>query len=188
MALTIENALNERGLKLLDAAAPAANYVPFVLCGRTLYVSGQISQTEAGPILTFNGPGRPVRAGTVGQPVARTEVRLVDPHDPDKLAPDGKAGEITARGPQIMKGYRNLPDQTAEDEVHRQHGAEDGLLHVDRLGRHAARLLLQVVDVGGPPATPARHLGERVVVALVADVEGTLAFVLIGHEPDAATG
>ncbi|MGB3281117.1 MAG: RidA family protein [Pseudorhodobacter sp.] len=44
--MTIESRLAARGITLPDAPAPAANYVPFVLEGTTLYVSGQIS---AGP-------------------------------------------------------------------------------------------------------------------------------------------
>lgn len=43
--------LTELGLTLPQAAAPVANYVPFVLTGNQLYISGQISQNANGPIL-----------------------------------------------------------------------------------------------------------------------------------------
>lgn len=85
-------------------------------------------QTEAGPILTFNGPGKPVRAGTVGPPVARTEIRIADLEDPTRTAPPGEAGEITARGPQIMLGYLDLPEETRE-------ALRDGWLHTGDIGR-----------------------------------------------------
>lgn len=46
----IESRLAELGVTLKDAPAPAANYVPFVQVGDTLYVSGQISMDENGLI------------------------------------------------------------------------------------------------------------------------------------------
>jgi enamine deaminase RidA (YjgF/YER057c/UK114 family) len=48
--MTISSRLAERGIALPNAPAPAANYVPFVLDGTTLYVSGQISQGPDGLI------------------------------------------------------------------------------------------------------------------------------------------
>ncbi|ETX13830.1 endoribonuclease [Roseivivax halodurans JCM 10272] len=48
MTHAIETKLTELGLTLPDAPAPAANYVPYTRSGRTLYVSGQISQRPDG--------------------------------------------------------------------------------------------------------------------------------------------
>ena len=50
MSGTIENRLKEMGVTLPEAAAPAANYVPWVKSGNMLYVSGQISQGPDGLI------------------------------------------------------------------------------------------------------------------------------------------
>ncbi|WP_050524755.1 RidA family protein [Pseudorhodobacter wandonensis] len=48
--MNISSRLAERGITLPNAPAPAANYVPYVLTGNTLYVSGQISQNAEGLI------------------------------------------------------------------------------------------------------------------------------------------
>jgi enamine deaminase RidA (YjgF/YER057c/UK114 family) len=47
---TIENRLSELGVVLPDAPAPAANYVPFVVVGNVVHISGQISQSSVGLI------------------------------------------------------------------------------------------------------------------------------------------
>lgn len=46
--MTIDARLSDLGLSLPDAPAPAANYVPFVVSGTQVYISGQISQTATG--------------------------------------------------------------------------------------------------------------------------------------------
>lgn len=50
MTAEIEAKLSDLGLELPDAPAPAANYVPFIVSGNTVYVSGQISQGPDGLI------------------------------------------------------------------------------------------------------------------------------------------
>lgn len=70
-------------------------------------------QTEAGPVLTYNPAAGVQKPGSVGIPLAMTEVEIVDPESGEQTLPVGKTGEIRARGPQVMSGYRNLPDETA---------------------------------------------------------------------------
>lgn len=66
--------------------------------------------TESSPVLTFNPLGR-VRAGSIGIPVPGTDLRCVA-EDGTEVA-HGEAGEIAARGPQVMAGYWRRPDETA---------------------------------------------------------------------------
>jgi enamine deaminase RidA (YjgF/YER057c/UK114 family) len=61
--MAIEARLAEMNLVLPDAPAPAANYVPYVLSGRTLYVSGQISQSGGALIKGRLGADMDVAAG-----------------------------------------------------------------------------------------------------------------------------
>ncbi|HNA42342.1 MAG TPA: AMP-binding protein, partial [Saprospiraceae bacterium] len=68
--------------------------------------------TETSPVASVNpldGTGRP---GYIGLPVPSTEMRVV--LDNGSLAPVGSPGEIQIKGPQVMKGYYNRPDETAK--------------------------------------------------------------------------
>jgi long-chain acyl-CoA synthetase len=70
--------------------------------------------TEATAVLCFN-PLRGIRKpGSVGLPLPQTEVQIVDKDDGKIVLGVNAVGEIRARGPQLMQGYRNRPDATAE--------------------------------------------------------------------------
>lgn len=95
-------------------------------------------QTEAGPILTYNGPAG-TRHGSVGTPVANTEVQVVDLETGTVVLPPGQRGEIRARGPQIMQGYLARPDATAET-------LRDGWLYTGDIGEYAEDGFLYIRD------------------------------------------
>ncbi|MDF0532606.1 long-chain fatty acid--CoA ligase [Tsukamurella sp. 8F] len=67
--------------------------------------------SETSPIAAFNHPDRPRRPGTIGTPIEGVEMRVVD--ESGQPVPRGERGEIEVRGPNVMKGYWNLPDATA---------------------------------------------------------------------------
>jgi long-chain acyl-CoA synthetase len=71
-------------------------------------------QTEAGPVLTYVREGGSPKAGSVGPPLPLTQIEIVDAATGSKVLGVGDIGEIRARGPQIMSGYRNRPQETAE--------------------------------------------------------------------------
>ncbi len=54
------------------------------------------------------------KAGTIGQPLPGTRIRLVDKENPANPVRPGEPGEILVAGPQIMKGYWNRPDADAD--------------------------------------------------------------------------
>ena len=69
--------------------------------------------TEAAPMITFTRPGK-VKIGSPGQALPANEIKIID-------------GEICAKGPNIMKGYYNRPDETGQVLI-------DGWLHTGDLG------------------------------------------------------
>jgi len=70
--------------------------------------------TEAGPFVTITPWGGKVKPGTVGIPVADTDVKIVDIETGETEMPVGEQGEILIKGPQIMMGYYKKPEETAE--------------------------------------------------------------------------
>jgi long-subunit acyl-CoA synthetase (AMP-forming) len=97
----------------------------FLALGIEIRETWGMSETTA--ITTLNPPGG-VRVGTVGPPIPDTEV---------KLAEDG---EVMVRGPQVMKGYRNMPEKTAEAL------SEDGWLSTGDVGEFDEAGYLRIVD------------------------------------------
>jgi long-chain acyl-CoA synthetase len=97
----------------------------FLALGIEIRETWGMSETTA--ITTLNPPGG-VRVGTVGPPIPNTEV---------KLASDG---EVMVRGPQVMKGYRNLPEKTAEAL------SEDGWLLTGDIGEFDEAGYLRIID------------------------------------------
>lgn len=69
--------------------------------------------TECSPVVTVNPTDIEHYNGTIGLPLPSTEVRIVDVDTGEEL-PQGEAGELQVRGPQVMVGYLNRPDETAK--------------------------------------------------------------------------
>ncbi len=111
---------------LVGAAPTPPEVLEFFLAiGIEICETWGMSETSA--MATLNPPGR-VRPGTVGPPIPGTEV---------KLAEDG---EIMVRGPQVMIGYRNMPEKTAEALT------EDGWLLTGDVGEFDEQGYLRIVD------------------------------------------
>ena len=96
-------------------------------------------QTETGPVLAFNPPAGVRKPGSVGIAVPGTEIGIVDVATGTRALPTGEQGEVRARGPALMRGYRNLPEQTAE-------ALRDGWLHTGDIGWLDADSYLHICD------------------------------------------
>ena len=68
--------------------------------------------SETSPVASFNHPDAERKPGSIGTPVAGVEMRAVDTNGAD--VPPGEVGEIAIRGHNVMKGYWDKPEATAE--------------------------------------------------------------------------
>ena len=68
--------------------------------------------SETSPITHVNPIGLPPRENSIGLPAPDTMVKIVDLEDPTKTLGIDEVGEITIKGPQVFKGYWNMPEET----------------------------------------------------------------------------
>ncbi len=95
-----------------------------------------LSETSAG--VTCNPTDSEQYTGTIGLPLPNVEVRILDDHGKD--VPLGEAGEIAIRGPQVMQGYWQRPDETALVMT------PDGFFKSGDIGEMDARGYIKIVD------------------------------------------
>ena len=69
--------------------------------------------SEASPVTHVNPVNNGNRPGSIGLPLPDTDARIVDQATGLEELPDGSVGELVVRGPQVMKGYFNNPEETA---------------------------------------------------------------------------
>jgi long-chain acyl-CoA synthetase len=93
----------------VSGGAPLSKEIAIFLKAAGLTVLEGYGLTETAPILTINGPEW-TRFGAVGQALEDIELKI----DPEPDAEREGEGEIMARGPNVMLGYYNKPDATAE--------------------------------------------------------------------------
>ncbi len=94
--------------------------------------------TEASPVTHCNPLYGLRKPGSIGIPVPDTDARVVDPESGVPL-PAGEVGELCVRGPQVMVGYRNQPEETAR-------ALRDGWLYTGDMARMDEDGFFYVVD------------------------------------------
>jgi long-chain acyl-CoA synthetase len=134
--------------------------------------------TESSPVLTCN-PAARAKPGSIGVPLPSTEMKCVDEQGNEVAI--GEAGEIIARGPQIMPGYWRQPGET-------RNVLRDGWLFTGDIGKMDAEGYFNIVDrrkdmilVSGFNVYP------NEVEAVLAGLAGVKDCAVIGV-PDAASG
>ncbi len=88
--------------------------------------------TEMSPVATMNPSIGKKKLGKVGMPIQNVELKIVDP-ETNKPVPLGEPGEICARGPLVMQGYYNKPEETkkAIDTDGFMHSGDVGFMDED---------------------------------------------------------
>ena len=110
-----------------SAALPVEVISEFEKKTGAIIVEG-FGMTESCPVTHINPFKGQRKVGSVGLPIPDTECRIVDLGDGVSDVPVGESGELLVRGPQVMKGYWQRPDATAETLT-------DGWLHTGDIAK-----------------------------------------------------
>ena len=142
-ALTMHPKINEVDFSTLRVAIgggatvlPTTSQKWKALTGKDILEGYGLSETS--PILTLNPMTGTSFSATVGLPFPSTDIKLLDADD--REAAIGEAGEICAKGPQVMNGYWQKPDANAAAFT------ADGYLRTGDIGVFDAKGFLKIVD------------------------------------------
>jgi long-chain acyl-CoA synthetase len=121
MYVAINNAVAKGGhdLSSIKACLSGAAPLPLEVAERFERFSGGrlvegYGLSESSPVAIANPIYGKRKAGTIGMPLPDTLARVADPSQPDQSMPAGEPGELALAGPQVMPGYWNRPDETAQ--------------------------------------------------------------------------
>jgi len=135
--------------------------------------------TELSPVATMNPSVGKKKLGSVGLPFLNVDLKIVDP-DTNEVVPLGEPGEICVKGPLVMQGYYNKPEETAKaiDKEGYMHSGDIGIMDEDGYIRIVDRTKDMII-VGGYKVFSAKiedTLATHPAIGMVA---------LIGHpNPD----
>ncbi len=119
IALNEDPRTPKHDLASLKACVSGAAPLPMAVAKRFEEITGGAKVvegyglTECSPVTHANPLVGERREGSIGMPLPDTDVKLTDLDEPDRIVPQGERGEMCIRGPQVMLGYWNRPDESA---------------------------------------------------------------------------
>jgi long-chain acyl-CoA synthetase len=121
--------------------------------------------TESSPVVSCNPLFAENRTGTIGLPLPGTIIEIVSLEDGKTVVAPGEIGEVCIRGPQVMLGYYNKPEETAKV-------LKNGRLHTGDIGKMDEKGYFQIVD----------RLKEMIIVGGYNVYPRNIEEVLYAHE------
>jgi long-chain acyl-CoA synthetase len=116
IALANHPEIERRDLSSLTAVSSGGAALPAEVAARFERLTGMRLRGGWGMTETAPGgtvlPPEPERPGSIGIPLPGIEMRVVDMAEPRRVLPPGETGEIAIRGPNVMRGYWNRPEET----------------------------------------------------------------------------
>lgn len=142
LAMLLEQPEIERGHSALRSISYGASPIAPSVLSRAQERFGRIfsqtyGQAQSPMVITYLAPEHHDRTGSCGRPYTCAEVGVVD--DEDNFLPPGQPGEIVCRGPQLMAGYWNRPEETAE-------AMRNGWLHTGDVGQAGEDGFFYILD------------------------------------------
>jgi fatty-acyl-CoA synthase len=132
--------------------------------------------TEASPVITQTRTDDSIaqRVGSVGAALPEIEVKIIDPESGEPCGP-GEAGELCCRGYNVMKGYYNLPEQTAEaiDADGWLHSGDQAEVDADGYYRITGRIKDMIIRGG-------ENIYPREIEEFLFTVDGVLDAQVVG--------
>jgi len=143
IALLNHPKLKEYDLRSIKVCVSGAAPLPMEVQERFEAVTGArliegYGLTEASPVAYANPIWGKRKIGTIGIPLPDTDAKIVDSETGEEL-PIGEIGELVLRGPQVMKGYWNRPDETSKT-------IKDGWLYTGDMGVMDEEGYVAIVD------------------------------------------
>lgn len=142
-ALLSRRDLRQQGLDSIRACISGSAPLPveiqegFEKVSKGRLVEG-FGMTEASPVTHANPLYGKRRSGSIGLPLPSTDARIIDLETGEDLPP-GRVGELVVRGPQLMQGYWNNPEETARV-------LRDGWLHTGDIAQRDAEGYFYVIN------------------------------------------
>ena len=139
--------------------------------------------TDTSPVASMDPVGRP-KDHSVGVPIPDTDIKIVDVETGTQELPPGESGEIIIKGPQVMKGYWNLPEETAKALRPGPYSGEKVLYTGDLFKKDEEGYLYFLARKDDIIKTAGHMVSPKEVENILCEREGVIEAAVVGVEDE----